>query len=236
MLFLNLAFMKMERLPRVFTFSLFTALVLIFMACMLPSPKRVIFFGDSITQMGAEPGGYIPMMQDMLGAGSTGQQFELLGAGIGGNKVYDLYLRLDKDVLSKRDIVIILIGINDVWHKTWGTGTDADKFEQFYRTLIHQIKNSGAEVILCTPPLIGEHTDFSNPLDGDLNKYANIVRRLAKEERCPLVDLRALFLEYNISHNVDNAEQGILTTDGVHLNAEGNRLVAEAMTKVLLNR
>ena len=28
--------------------------------------KKVIFFGDSITQMGAKPGGYISVMRDML--------------------------------------------------------------------------------------------------------------------------------------------------------------------------
>lgn len=204
---------------------------------MTPSPKRVIFFGDSITQMGVEPGGYIDLMDSMLKAKSLDDKFELTGAGIGGNKVYDLYLRLEEDVLSKKpDIVFIFVGVNDVWHKTWGTGTDADKFELFYRALIHKIKAGGAEVILCTPAVVGERTDFSNSLDGDLNKYSGIVRKLAQEEKCSLLDLRAMFLKYNLSHNPDNLDQGILTTDGVHLNPTGNKMVADAMLELLLNR
>src|ERR1700691_5521614 len=96
--------------------------------------KRVIFFGDSITQMGANPGGYIVKMGDMLEQKGLAKQYELIGAGIGGNKVYDLYLRMDDDVLSKNpDIVFIWIGVNDVWHKvSSGTGTDPEKFEKFY--------------------------------------------------------------------------------------------------------
>jgi lysophospholipase L1-like esterase len=56
--------------------------------------------------------------------------------------VYDLYLRLEEDVLKKRpDVVVIWIGVNDVWHKTiLGTGTDADKFEKFYTAIINKLK------------------------------------------------------------------------------------------------
>ncbi len=212
--------MRFARFPKYYTLALLTALLMITMAFMSPSPKRVIFFGDSITQMGMEPGGYIDLMTGMLKAKNQEDRFELIGAGIGGNKVYDLYLRLEEDVLSKKpDIVFIFVGVNDVWHKTWGTGTDADKFELFYRALIHKIRAAGAEVILCTPAVVGEKTDFSNSLDGDLNKYSGIVRNLAKEEKCTL----------------DNLEQGILTTDGVHLNPTGNKMVADAMLELLLN-
>jgi lysophospholipase L1-like esterase len=49
-------------------------------------------------------------------------------------------------VLSKNpDIVVIYIGVNDVWHKrSTGTGTDADKFEKFYKALIAKIQAKNA--------------------------------------------------------------------------------------------
>src|ERR1700733_4121799 len=79
---------------------------------------RVVFFGDSITEMGARPGGYITRIQDALSQKGLANQYELIGAGVGGNKVYDLYLRMDDDVLAKKpDVVFIWIGVNDVWHK-----------------------------------------------------------------------------------------------------------------------
>ncbi|HEY2720307.1 MAG TPA: GDSL-type esterase/lipase family protein, partial [Chitinophagaceae bacterium] len=162
-------------------------------------------------------------------------QFEFIGAGIGGNKVYDLYLRMDDDVLAKNpDIVVIYIGVNDVWHKvSSGTGTDADKFERFYDAIIKKLKEKNIRVILCTPAVIGEKTDFTNQQDGDLNRYADIIRHIAREYSLPLVDLRMKFLEYNKQHNPDNKEQGILTRDRVHLNAAGNQLVADEMWKII---
>src|SRR5436309_2864958 len=79
--------------------------------------KKVVFFGDSITQAGVQPHGYITVMQDMLEQQNI-TNYDLIGAGVGGNKVYDLYLRMEDDVLSKSpNIVVIYVGVNDVWHK-----------------------------------------------------------------------------------------------------------------------
>lgn len=200
-----------------------------------PKPKKVIFFGDSITQAGVNPGGYIKLIDSICQKEGRSAEFEFVGKGIGGNKVTDLYLRLEKDVLDQKpDIVIIYIGINDVWHKSGaGTGTDADKFLQFYQTIIDKLKAAGIKVILSTPSVIGERTDFSNQQDGDLNLYAKNIRDLAAKNGLQLIDLRKAFLDYNLKNNPTNADRGILTTDRVHLNAQGNLLVAQEMWKAI---
>ncbi len=195
------------------------------------NPTRVVFFGDSITQAGINPGGYIDRLKSLLPA----NQYELIGAGIGGNKIYDLYLRMDDDVLAKKpDVVVVWVGVNDVWHKaSSGTGTDADKFVRFYEAVVKKLQAANARVVLCTPAAIGEKTDMSNQQDGDLNQYSQLIRDIAKKNNLPLVDLRKAFLDYNLKHNPDNREKGILTTDRVHLNDAGNQFVAEQMQKVL---
>lgn len=197
--------------------------------------KRVVFFGDSITQAGVQPGGYITKLDSMLRRGASATEYELIGAGIGGNKVYDLYLRLDDDVLSKSpNAVVIWVGVNDVWHKrSHGTGTDPDKFEKFYNALIKKIKGKGAAVYVCTPAVIGERNDYTNELDGDLNRYSAIIRGIAKTNDCPLIDLREAFALHLRNNNPQNKDRGILTTDGVHLNDEGNLLVAKKMKEAL---
>jgi lysophospholipase L1-like esterase len=197
--------------------------------------NRIVFFGDSITESGVKPGGYIDVMNKMLAEQKLENSYELIGAGVSGNKIYDLYLRMEEDVLVKKpNIVVIYIGVNDVWHKqSSGTGTDADKFEKFYSAIITRLKQENIKVVLCTPAAIGEKTDFSNQQDGDINKYSNIIRSLAKKNGLPLVDLRKAFLEYNLRNNPENKEQGILTTDRVHLNETGNKFVAEEMLMVL---
>lgn len=204
----------------------------------LQKKTRIVFFGDSITQAGVQPGGYIALMNELLKTRSLSDRYELIGAGIGGNKIYDLYLRCDEDVLAKQpDVVVVWVGVNDVWHKSsFGTGTDPDKFEKFYAALIKKLQARNIRVVLATPAAIGERTDHSNQQDGDLNHYANIIRRLARQNNCGLADLRQAFLSYNLANNPQNLEKGILTTDRVHLNEKGNQLVAEQMLQVLIGK
>ncbi|TMI93595.1 MAG: G-D-S-L family lipolytic protein [Bacteroidetes bacterium] len=216
----------------------FFTIVIILMTSFASQKKtKVIFFGDSITQAGVQAGGYIVRIDSICKLEGAGDKYEFIGAGIGGNKVYDLYLRMESDVLAKNpDVVIIYIGVNDVWHKsTSGTGTDADKFEKFYQAIIDKLKAKNIKVILSTPAAIGEKTDFSNPQDGDMNEYSNIIRRIASKNNLPLVDLRKTFLEHDLKNNPENKDRGILTTDRVHLNANGNQLVADAMWRVIKN-
>ena len=162
-------------------------------------------------------------------------KYELIGAGIGGNKVYDLYLRMENDVLSKKpDVVVIYVGINDVWHKTsHGTGTDLDKYEKFYIAIIKKLQAQKIRVAVCTPTVIGEKKDNANPQDKDLNAYSDVIRRLASTYNCTLVDLRKAFAAYEQANNNDNKESGLLTTDRVHLTGTGNQLVADEMIGAL---
>jgi len=200
-------------------------------------PQKVIFFGDSITEAGAKPGGYIAKMKDALAQKGIAD-YDLIGAGVGGNKVYDLYLRLEDDVLSQNpDIVFIWVGVNDVWHKTSsGTGTDPDKFERFYTAIINKMLDKHIRVILCTPAVIGEKTDFTNQQDGDLNYYSQIIRNLAQKWHCGLVDLREIFHNYELKNNPGNKDKDVLTKDRVHLNETGNQLVADKMLEALLSK
>lgn len=88
-------------------------------------------------------------------------------------------------------------------------------------------------MIVCTPSVIGERNDNSNPQDGDLNQYSNIIRKIAMELSLPVCDLRKAFSEFLKTANPANVEKGILTSDRVHLNEKGNLLVAREMWKVI---
>lgn len=206
---------------------LIAAVILISCMAMQRRAKKVIFFGDSITQAGVQGNGYINLLKKTLDPA----QYELIGAGIGGNKVYDLYLRMEDDVLNKKpDLVFIYVGINDVWHKLGAkTGTDYDKYLKFYQALINKIQANGSKVVLCTPTVIGERKNDANEVDADLNKYAEGVRQLATKNNLPLCDLRKAFMDYEAANNTEDKEKGVLTTDKVHLNDAGNKLVADTM-------
>jgi lysophospholipase L1-like esterase len=201
---------------------------------MLKDNDRIVFFGDSITQLGVQSNGYITLIKDSLE--KSNPTVEIIGAGISGNKVPDLQARVDKDVISKKPtIVFIYIGINDVWHSiTPGLhGTPKDIYEAGLKEIIGKIKNAGAKVILCTPSVIGEKEHNTNVIDQLLDEYAEISRKVASGTGVQLCDLHKNFIDYLSAHNPDNKEKGILTVDGVHLNDAGNRFVADEMMKML---
>ncbi len=190
---------------------------------------RIVFFGDSITELGVRSGGYVTLIRDSLV--SLGHSAEVIGAGISGNKVGDLLARLQRDVLSRDpSVVVIYIGINDVWHYEFASrglsGTPKEEFRSGLWTLIDRIRSAGASVILCTPTVIGERSDGTNKYDPMLDDYSAVSREIAAETGATLCDLRTAFLETLRTHNPVQREKDILTYDGVHLNDAGNRLVA----------
>lgn len=191
---------------------------------------RVIFFGDSITEGGAEGKGYVNQLRDALTVRNANQKIEIIGKGVSGHKVPDLLARLKRDVLDlSPSLVVIYIGINDVWQSSSGTETPPEEFEQGLTSIVKQITAGGAKVILCTPSVIGEKTDGSNSLDPLLEEYSAISRKVAVTTGSTLIDLRKMFLHDLKILNAGNAEKDIFTTDGVHLNDAGNEFVKDCM-------
>lgn len=207
-------------------------------------PAKIVFLGDSITQQAEDfEDGFISLIRQNL----VQDKFELVGKGISGNKVSDLLTRYKSDVIDLNpDIVFIYIGINDVWHKyDFGTGSDIDLYEKGLRTIISDIKSLGSKIVLCTPTVIGENTgDFvlgnqfkdvetMEKMNGDLDTFSEVVRKLSNEYGTELLDLRKIFMDYLAENNINNDAAGILTTDGVHLNEQGNKLIADQMIKFI---
>jgi lysophospholipase L1-like esterase len=201
----------------------------------LKKGDRIVFLGDSITEGGGGKTGYITLIKNALDEKNKDLGIEVINAGISGNKVPDLQRRVEKDVVAKKPtIVFIYIGINDVWHgeRNPKNGTAPDVFEGGLREVIAKIKEGGARVILCTPTVIGEKPTGNN-LDEKLDAYSDISRKVAKDLGLPLCDLRKAFVDYLKENNKEGKESKVLTTDRVHLNPSGNKLVAETMLKSL---
>lgn len=206
----------------------------------LKQGDRIVFLGDSITAGGGGKTGYITLVQEAIDAKHKDLAVETVNAGISGNKVADLQRRLDKDVIARKPtIVFIYIGINDVWHwrktaeGTMVGGTPKDQYEAGLKEIIARLRPTDAHVILCTPTVIGEKSDGSNPRDAMLDEYAAISRKVAQETSVQMLDLRKAFIDYLKAHNPDQKDRGILTGDSVHLNDAGNRLVADQMLAAL---
>ena len=220
-------------------------LVIAIVSC-TSSNKKIIFLGDSITQNAVinsdEFKGFITLMREEVDPNTA-----LIGKGIGGDKVSDLLTRYRDDVINLNpDKVFVYIGINDVWHKyDYGTGTDIDLYENGLRQIIYDMKDNGIEVILCTPTVIGENKgeftlvnqfkdiETMEIMNDDLDEYSDVIRKLSLEFNTELLDLRKIFMQYISENNPENKSKGILTTDGVHLNNNGSKLIANEMIKLI---
>ena len=221
-------------------------LLFVVMVSCTSSNKKVVFLGDSITQNAVinsnEFKGFITLMREEVDS-----NIDLIGKGIGGDKVSDLLTRYRDDVINLNpDKVFVYIGINDVWHKyDYGTGTDIDLYENGLRQIIFDMKDNGIEVILCTPTVIGENKgqftlvnqfkdiETMEIMNDDLDEYSDVIRKLSLEFNTKLLDLRKIFMQYISENNPENKSKGILTTDGVHLNNNGSKLIANEMIKFI---
>lgn len=215
-------------------FAVFVASMLLMAGNHRRKRKKIVFFGDSITNQGARPGGYITRIIRILKEADIEYQYELTGAGADGNTVQDLYQRMDKDILERgADAVVIFIGIDEILQKPAGAENAVKKFKTTYEAIIKKLDAAAIKIVLCTLTVIGEKSDYINEPDADIEIYSEIIRKTGAEYDLPVVDLRRAFINYNLINNVSNNEQGTLTYDKVHLNDTGNQLAAEEIWKVL---
>ena len=96
---------------------------------MIERDNVIVFQGDSITDAGrnrerAMPNdasafgqGYVFMTASALLAKHPDKNLRIYNRGIGGNKVWQLEERWQRDCLAlEPDLLSILIGVNDTWH------------------------------------------------------------------------------------------------------------------------
>lgn len=198
----------------------------------LQKGDRIVFAGDSITEDGAAETGFQTVLKAWLKGNPNSPAVHLVNAGLSGDRVTDVQQRFDRDVLAQKPTVVVLgIGINDVWRGK--DGTPKDRYEAGLRELVGRSRKAGARVILCTPSTIGERKNGGNEFDKTLDEYAAICRTVAKDTAASLCDWRRAFVEHLRDHNKHNEADNVLTRDGVHLNEAGNRLVAEQLARAL---
>ena len=137
-------------------------------AITLKPGATVLLQGDSITDMGrSRKTQDIPNDFDMLGNGYAKliayhllsrfpeKNLKIFNRGISGHKVPDLAARWDKDTIDlKPDVLSILIGVNDIWHKLAGRydGT-VETYETGYKQLLARTRQElpDVQIIVCEP-------------------------------------------------------------------------------------
>ena len=193
---------------------------------------KILFQGDSITDAGRDKrnyhqmgNGYPKYASKIIAAQFPEISFEFINLGISGNRTDQLFDRLYSDAIAlEPDIISILIGINDVWHR-YGSSrietTDA-QFETNYRAiLMHLREQTNAKIVMLSPYLL-DCEDKDQVREG-LKTVLPIVRKLAKEFADVYIPLDQLFAEALKTQ----PEPKFYSADGVHPNANGAQFIGK---------
>ncbi|HET6383384.1 MAG TPA: SGNH/GDSL hydrolase family protein [Armatimonadota bacterium] len=191
---------------------------------------RLVTLGDSITQFGGRPGGYVWQMQQYLQTLYPNASIQVLNAGVSGNTSKDMLARFQRDVINRHaDLVTISVGINDVWHgfdkdhPAGGgpAGVPLDDFRRDVEAMVDTAQKAGARVALFTPTIFEDKPD--SPRNTALKGYVEAIRKIARDHRLILVHQNDAFMK---AWRDEAAGAPRLTVDGVHMAAAGDDLMA----------
>lgn len=190
---------------------------------------RILFQGDSITDgvrdrsdrhnMGE---GYALYASEAIAGRHPEAELEFINLGIGGNQTKDLCDRWQTDCIDVApDLVSVLIGINDVWHRAdsrdW---LDNSIFEANCRCILEETKKkTSAKIIILEPFLLPvEDKKFFRE---DLNAKIDIIRQMAAEYADAYIPLDGAFAAACVG-----AAPELWASDGVHPTPAGAKLIA----------
>ena len=193
---------------------------------------RIVTLGDSITQGGAHPGGYVWLINEYLQVLYPEHKFEVINAGISGHKSNDMLDRYQRDVLDHHpDLVTISVGINDVWHgftpeHPAGYGSrriPLDVYRANVEKMIEMAEHAGVKVELFTTTIFEDEPNSIRNLR--VAGYDDAMRELAAKHHTLLADQYAAFMSA-WDHNRHEGKGVRLTGDQVHMAPAGDELMA----------
>lgn len=199
---------------------------------------RLVFFGDSITEWGRDRNqpsdlgtGFVHYVGEALK--KKVPNLAIYNRGIGGDHLQDLLDRLEDCTSLQPTKVVLLIGINDVWHQVgqpdFGSSEINEAFESNYRTLLQKLQEVGVEDILLLEPFVLPYPKDRLTWRVDLDQKRQIVEKMAQEFKFEWVALDHLLNEEAKCVGA----QALTGEDGVHPTPLGARIIANQVLSYL---
>jgi lysophospholipase L1-like esterase len=176
----------------------------------------IVCIGDSITA-----GQYLegPAWPALLAVG------DVVAAAVSGDTTRTALERFPRDVQAREpEVVVIQFGHNDA--NRWQTDGGVPRVsERAYAANLHEMLDRcrafGAVPYLCSITPVLRDGAYSE----DVRAYDGILRDVAAERAVPVIDVYEAFLARDLEE--------LLLADGLHLSAEGHRVYADTVMRVL---
>ena len=191
------------------------------------TPYRIIAIGDSMT---ADRTGYVNILRAYWG-GQSGRT--IFNAGRSGETSADVKGRLHRDILPRSaNHVVLFIGTNDCGGPIGEDGqVSFDEFARNMEYLVGNLLDAGKPVTQVTlPPADNERMRayFNDEIwTYDPSRIGNsndFIRRQSERMQTGLADLAA---------EIDRRDVDPLMADGLHLNGQGQLILAELLASLL---
>jgi len=180
------------------------------------SGQTVLFIGDSITDCGRRAAerpygnGYVSLIVEMVTALYPDREIRFINKGIGGNRVTDLQLRWEDDVIRfQPDWLSVKIGINDLHsylRKVEGA-VSAELFRKVYDEILGRAKEkTSAKLVLIDPFYISNDTSgrsFRSEVLELIPQYIQVVADMAEKYEARRVQTHDMFQRLIQFHPAD---------------------------------
>lgn len=195
---------------------------------------KILFQGDSVTDAGRDRDnphdmgeGYPNFAAAMLEDSFPDVEFEFLNQGISGDRTEHILTRLDTDTIDHQpDIISLLIGINDVWHRPLlGVDVTDETFERNLTAILEGIKSRTDAKLLMIQPFLLDVED-KRELREELSRKQAILQRLAEKYADAYLPLDELFA-------MEASDPTVYAPDGVHPSADGACFIGEHYLKAV---
>lgn len=200
--------------------------------------RRVVFFGDSITQHGfnTEISGWVAML-----AHWWSRRVDVINRGYSGyNSRWALQI-VDKVVPSQRpDLVFVFFGANDAVDRSVLQHVPLDEFKRNMAAIVAALRAGAPDaalVLITPPPVWEEQLQFFNSNKGKpllldrsnerTQQYAQAVQALGQQAGLPVVDAWTVL-------EGPTARRAQYLSDGLHLSAQGCAALFAEIKEVLL--
>lgn len=195
--------------------------------------KKILCLGDSITDCDhcfssdMLGNGYVKILADILAR--QGADCRVRNRGTDGFTLFRLLQNSQLYLTDNPDLITILIGINDVGLMMNTDRSSIQKqemvlqFDSRYRELITILTKSTSHILLMEPFLFSWPAVYKN--------WFPYVKEMSKQIEKIAADFQLPFLSLNQELNAQAQLYGFshITTDGIHLTAQGHELLAQRL-------